>query len=327
MTTKNRRTGRMPPFIPVMRATMSTPAWRAMSYGARLLNIELRGKLRNRDFANNGKIYLSDRDAAAALGTKSTRSIVRWYAENEHYGFLRQTRGGFLGADGRGIAAQYRFTEFAYGPEPPTRDFEKWDGELFRYSPRRSKKQNPVSLGDTPRVPGGHILNSKKQGTVRVPGGHKVETPTRVPGGHTSRIAISPALSGAGEGEQGSSTARAPVQAGDAGSSPAPVSKPDPLRGPDGELTTMVLDIVTAQLDELEQRSAPHGRFPNGGEPLSSLRVRNLAEWREDQAYRIYSPTDIAAGKLDAALRARLRKEVSPTHVEIEFKRVMAAAR
>jgi hypothetical protein len=284
MTTKNRRTGRMPPFIPVMRATMSTPAWRAMSYGARLLNIELRGKLRNRDFANNGKIYLSDRDAAAALGTKSTRSIVRWYAENEHYGFLRQTRGGFLGADGRGIAAQYRFTEFAYGPEPPTRDFEKWDGELFRYSPRRSKKQNPVSLGDTPRVPGGHILNSKKQGTVRVPGGHKVETPTRVPGGHTSRIAISPALSGAGDGEQGSSTARAPVQAGDAGSSPAPVARPDPLRGPDGELTTLVLGIVNAQLDELDARRpssspppAPQDVAPPARKPWTTPTITEIS--------------------------------------------------
>jgi hypothetical protein len=45
---------------------------------------------------------------------------------------------------------------------------------------------------------------------------------------------------------QGSSTVRAPAQAGDAGSSPAPVAKPD--------LTTMVLDIVTAQLNELESR-------------------------------------------------------------------------
>jgi hypothetical protein len=31
------------------------------------------------------------RDAAKALGTKSTRSIVRWYQELEHHGFLRGT--------------------------------------------------------------------------------------------------------------------------------------------------------------------------------------------------------------------------------------------
>jgi hypothetical protein len=67
--------------------------------------------------------------------------------------------------------------------------------------------------------------------------------PTRAPQGHISRLPFP----GAGEeGIQGSSTVRAPAQAGDAGSSPAPVARPD--------LTTMVLDIVTAQLNELESR-------------------------------------------------------------------------
>jgi hypothetical protein len=37
----------------------------------------------------------------------------------------------------------------------------------------------------------------------------------------------------------------------------------------------------------------------------------------------VYSRADIAAGKLDEALRARLRKKVPPELVEIEFKRVM----
>src|SRR5262244_4520282 len=39
---------------------------------------------------------------------------------------------------------------------------------------------------------------------------------------------------------------------------------------------------------------------------LSSLRVRELAEWYDDQAYRHYSPTALAAGALDAELRAIL---------------------
>jgi hypothetical protein len=78
---------------------METPAWRAMSTGARLLYIELRGRLRN-DYLNNGKVFLSCRDAAKAIGV-STQSIVRWYAENEHYGFLRKTTEGCLGVDGQ----------------------------------------------------------------------------------------------------------------------------------------------------------------------------------------------------------------------------------
>ena len=154
MATKQRRKNRLPPFIPLIKATMATPAWRAMSPGARLYNIEMRGRLRN-DYANNGKVFLSCRTAAKALGV-TPGSIVRYAAENEHYGFLRKTSEGFLGADGRGVAAHYRFTEFPHGTHPATRDFEKWNGEPFVYTPRRGrrKKQNPVSKIDTyGRVP------------------------------------------------------------------------------------------------------------------------------------------------------------------------------
>ena len=114
-------------------------------------------------------------------------------------------------------------TEFPHGTHPPTRDFEKWDGEMFAYTPRRlgRKKQNPVSLGDTPRVPEGHIRKGSKGSSVCAPEGHRGAAPKRVPRGHTSRRA-SPQCSG--RVKQGSLTARAPVQAGDAGSSPAPVA-------------------------------------------------------------------------------------------------------
>jgi len=149
MATKQRRKNRLPPFVPLIKTTMATPAWRAMSCGARLLYAELRGRLRN-DYANNGKVFLSDRAAAQAIGV-TPGSIVRWYAENEHYGFLRKTSEGFLGADGRGIAAHYRFTEFRCGTHPPTRDFEKWDGELFVYTPRPRPSQKTGS-----RVAGRH---------------------------------------------------------------------------------------------------------------------------------------------------------------------------
>jgi len=64
----------------------------------------------------------------------------------------------------------------------------------------------------------------------------------------------------------------------------------------------------------------------NGGERgLSSRRIHELADWYSDRAYWHYSPNALAAGALDAALRANLRKEVFPEHVEIEFKRVMKA--
>jgi len=64
----------------------------------------------------------------------------------------------------------------------------------------------------------------------------------------------------------------------------------------------------------------------NGGERgLSSRRIGELAFWYSDQQYWHYSPNALAAGMLDAELRAILRKEVSLEHVEIEFERVMKA--
>ena len=61
-----------------------------------------------------------------------------------------------------------------------------------------------------------------------------------------------------------------------------------------------------------------------GGERgLSSRRVQEHADWYSDQAYWHYSKNALAAGVLDAELRAILRKEVALEHVEIEFERVM----
>jgi len=207
------------PFVGLIKATIETPAWRAMSFGARLLYVEYRSEMRN-DAKDNGKRWFSCRDAAKALGTKSTRSVVRWFAELEHYGFIVKTGEGFLGANGYGIGARYRLTDYHYGTNPPTRDFEKWDGTPFVYARRRGsrKKQNPVSLGDTPRVPGGHIRKGSGNGSVCAPEGHIDSSRKCAPRGHTSRLAIGGAQPRLVQG----SSRRAPAQAGDAGSNPAP---------------------------------------------------------------------------------------------------------
>jgi hypothetical protein len=220
------------PFVAIPKAILATPAWRAMSPGARLVWIDTRGWLRN-DGSNNGKLHRSCRAAAKAIGTKSMDSIVKWFAENEHYGFLYKTSEGFLGGDGRGIAAKYRFTDLAYGTHPPTRDFEIWSGELFTYTPRRRgrKKQNPVPLNGTPR--------SDKRNIRAAGNGHSVCTDKRNIGTASDRsgkryISRLPYPAPAEAGIQGSSTVRAPVKAGSAGSSPAPIAS----------LTEMMLEMV-----------------------------------------------------------------------------------
>ena len=248
------------PFVAVPKAIMATPAWRAMSPGGRLLWIELRGWLRN-DGSNNGKTYLACRDAAKAIGTKSKGSIVRWYAENKHYGFVRKTAEGFLGHDGRGIAAHYRFTDLAHGTHPPTRDFEKWDGEPFAYTPRRDarKKQNPVPTMGTPRTHHRDIRKPGNGGSVCTHHGYIRDAPRCTHHGDRSRF---PYPTSKEEQLQGSSTARAPVQAGGAGSSPAPVSS----------LTEYVLSVVNAELDRTPGPRLRHNK-PALGLQLSIIRV------------------------------------------------------
>ena len=248
------------PFVAVPKAIMATPAWRAMSPGGRLLWIELRGWLRN-DGSNNGKTYLACRDAAKAIGTKSKGSIVRWYAENKHYGFLRKTAEGFLGLDGRGIAAHYRFTDLAHGTHPPTRDFEKWDGEPFAYTPRRDarKKQNPVPTMGTPRTHHRDIRKPGNGGSVCTHHGYIRDAPRCTHHGDRSRF---PYPTSKEEQLQGSSTARAPVQAGGAGSSPAPGSS----------LTEYVLSVVNAELDRTPGPRLRHNK-PALGLQLSIIRV------------------------------------------------------
>jgi hypothetical protein len=92
------------------------------------------------------------------------------------------------------------------------------------------------------------------------------------------------------------------------------------------------LAIVSGQLDvvrgyKLWQFEEAFSRYLPPERGLSSRRVQDLAEWYSHRAYWHYSKNAVEAGALDADLRAILRKEVSPWHVEIEAERVVTASR
>jgi hypothetical protein len=212
------------PFVPLPLTILDTPAWRATDFIARALWIELRRKLRN-DGLNNGKIWLSCRDAAEKIGGNKD-TIARRYAELEHYGFLRKTTEGFLGVDGCGIAPHYRFTDLAHGTHPATRDYEKWDGSIFKNPPRKSgwKKQNPVLRRRTPRIARSDIRKTPNGRSVCIAPSDIDEAPRCIAPSDVSRLPLPPAR--AAPMKQGSSTARAPACAGEAGSSPAPDVRP-----------------------------------------------------------------------------------------------------
>jgi hypothetical protein len=124
-----------------------TPAWKALSYPARLLYLELQ-----RQFIeaanNNGKVFLSTRDAAERLGA-SQRWICIWYRELEHYGFIVQTQPATIGPHGR--AALWRLTDHTNGWLDgklirATKDYLKWDGTPFRKNTTKKRRTIRTSV-------------------------------------------------------------------------------------------------------------------------------------------------------------------------------------
>ena len=117
---------------------MQSPAWKQMSMGARILYIAL---IKNLSFTadNNGKIFLATRKAANELGA-SQRIVCVWFRELEHFGFIVKTDPGNAMR-----AARWRITDVGWGKLDgkaiePTKDYLKWDGELFDRQPKKIKK-------------------------------------------------------------------------------------------------------------------------------------------------------------------------------------------
>jgi hypothetical protein len=129
--------GRLAPFVPLDQEMLRSPAWRAMKMGARTLYTQLKRRWSFKQ-RNNGRIFLSQRDAQAEMGGKRD-SISRWFRELQYYGFIVMTNTGGLGVDGKGKAPHWRLTELeAPGGRNgdtmmlPTKDYLKWNGTKFR---------------------------------------------------------------------------------------------------------------------------------------------------------------------------------------------------
>jgi len=68
-------------------------------------------KRKDKGQRNNGRLFLSQRDAQEEMGCGVRDSISRWYRELQHYGFIVMTNAGGLGVDGKGKAPHWRLTE------------------------------------------------------------------------------------------------------------------------------------------------------------------------------------------------------------------------
>ena len=142
MSNKQKHKGKLPPFVALHRATMKSPAWKAMSMGARALFAELKY---NYNTKAQNSVFLSGRDGAKKLNAHRD-TIAKLFRELEHYGFIVKVRGAHLGLEGVGKAALYRMTDCPHAGQPPTYDFQSWDGVLFD-----GEKQNPGLQNRPPR--------------------------------------------------------------------------------------------------------------------------------------------------------------------------------
>jgi len=98
-------------FIPLVGSVLSSEAWRHLSPLGRALLIELMGLIKNWKWPpeNNGRVFLSVRDAASALQC-SVRSAREGFYELQRLGFIVVVELGHLGAEGHGKATYYRLT-------------------------------------------------------------------------------------------------------------------------------------------------------------------------------------------------------------------------
>jgi hypothetical protein len=169
--------GRLPQFVPLLVATIDSPAWRATSHGARSLYISLKRRVPK----GRNRAFLSYRDAKQELQC-SHSSIRKWFKELEHYGFIVLAQHGCLGVEGKGQAPHWRLTEMGATSkassegifEPPTNDFLRWDGILFEWNgkadlrfrhlqktkPRYSRGEHPATDGGN--TPATHVVAPKR---------------------------------------------------------------------------------------------------------------------------------------------------------------------
>jgi len=150
----------------LFRHTLKSPAWKALSVGARATFVALQA---NHNSNAQNAVFISARTGAKELGVNKD-TVGKWLRELEHYGFIGKVRGAHLGSEGCGKAALYRLTDRWFAGEAPTYDFQNWSGDLF------DEKQNPVRKTRTPRPKKPDIRANPRRGL----NGQKRPTPSDI---------------------------------------------------------------------------------------------------------------------------------------------------
>lgn len=156
-------------FTKMVRNTMQTDAWRALSPVAQALYPWLKLEWRGPKANNNGKIRMSVRQAAEALGVNH-KTAARGFHDLQAKGFLVQTEPARLGMGGIAKSPSYEITEIGlpYGDKPSGRKlYTQWqEGKDFNVHTARAN--NPTGRNGSEAAPGENVVKlGKSRGKAR----------------------------------------------------------------------------------------------------------------------------------------------------------------
>ena len=113
----------------MIRSTMETPAWRALSPTAQALYPWLKLEWKGVDNNNNGKIYLSVRQAAERMGV-SINTAAKAFHDLQAKGFIRVNKVARLGSGGNAKGHSYYLMELRH--KIIGKDVDKISKQIFR---------------------------------------------------------------------------------------------------------------------------------------------------------------------------------------------------
>jgi len=124
-------------FTKMIRSTMTTKAWRALSPTAQALYPWLKLEWKGADYCNNGKIRLSVRQAAECLGV-SINTASNAFHDLQAKGFIKVNQTARLGSGGNATGHSYYLMELRHtvyregGEAKSTKMFYDWrEGQDF----------------------------------------------------------------------------------------------------------------------------------------------------------------------------------------------------
>lgn len=134
-------------YTAVHKTTMDTPAWRALSSVAQALFPWLRLEWKGSSANNNGKLSLSYRDAAKAMGIAKPHTIGAAFHELQAKGFIIVHEVAALGIEGMGKGFSFEITDIGMpGNQHPKCLFKDWS-EGNDFPVKKAKAGNPAGIG------------------------------------------------------------------------------------------------------------------------------------------------------------------------------------